>query len=156
MSFDTPEGTRGAQPPTADQMRATNERIMADLRAGGSGTDTINALVLITIGRKSGRERQSPVAYFRLQDGSYAIAASAYGVAKHPLWYYNLADAPDRVRVEVAGEEFAVTAQELTGAERDRVWAQITAEAPEFTAYEKATDRTIPVIRLSPTKDPVG
>ncbi|WP_433701184.1 nitroreductase/quinone reductase family protein [Nocardiopsis sp. CA-288880] len=150
MSFDTPEGTRGTQLPPAEQMRRMNEDVIADIRAGGSGPDGMNALVLVTVGHKSGQERQTPVAYFPLDGDSYAIVASAAGAARHPVWYRNLATAPDRVRVVVAGEELAVTAEELTGGERDRVWAKITAAAPGFAEYERATDRTIPVIRLLP------
>ena len=156
MSFDTPEGTRGAQLPPAEQMRRMNEGVIADIRAGGSGPQGMSALVLITIGHKSGQERPTPVAYFPLADGSYAVIASAAGAARHPVWYRNLATAPDRVRVVIAGKEFPVTAEELSGDERDRVWAQITAASPGFAQYEELTDRTIPVIRLRPRSVPEG
>ncbi|MBQ1079811.1 MULTISPECIES: nitroreductase/quinone reductase family protein [unclassified Nocardiopsis] len=150
MSFDTPNGTRGVQMPPAEQMRQMNAGVIADIRAGGSGPEGMNALVLTTIGRRSGEERHTPVAYFPLGDGSYVIVASAAGSAKQPLWYRNLAAAPDRVRVVVAGAEFPVTAEELAGDERDRTWNQITTVSPAFAQYEQDTDRTIPVIRLRP------
>jgi deazaflavin-dependent oxidoreductase (nitroreductase family) len=156
MSFNTPQGTRGAQMPPAEQMRKMNEGVIADIRAGGSGPEGMRALVLTTIGRKSGQERSTPVAYFPQEDGSYAIVASAAGAAKHPVWYLNMAAHPDRVRVVIAGEEIPVQAQELTGDERDRVWGRITADAPGFAQYEEATDRLIPVIRLSPRTSEEG
>ena len=148
MGFDTPQGSRGAQLPPADQMRQMNEGVIADIRGGGSGPTGMNALVLITVGRKTGQERETPVAYFPLEDGNYAIIASAAGAAKHPVWYLNLGAHPDRVRVVVAGSEFPVTAEEVTGSERDRIWQQVITAAPGFAQYEEATDRTIPVIRL--------
>jgi len=79
----------------------------------------MNALVLTTIGRKSGVERQTPVGRFPGQDGSWLIVASAAGAAGHPAWYYNLAAHPDQVWIEMACRKVAVTAEQLHGAERD-------------------------------------
>src|SRR6266498_2498821 len=76
----------------------------------------MNALVLTTIGRKSGVERQTPVGRFPGQDGSWLIVASAAGAAGHPAWYYNLAAHPDQVWIEMAGRKVAVTAEQLHGA----------------------------------------
>jgi deazaflavin-dependent oxidoreductase (nitroreductase family) len=108
------------------------------------------ALVLTTIGRKSGVERQSPVSCFPQEDGSWLIIASANGGPRNPAWYYNLAANPDRVRVETAGRAVDVTAHELHGAERETAWLQITTKGPRFAAYQEKTDRELPVIRLVP------
>ena len=125
--------------------RAIN-RIRRKGKAPGLG---FNALVLTTIGRKSGVERQTPVGWFPAKDGSWLIVASAAGAARNPAWYHNLAAHPDQVWIETPGRKVAVTAEQLHGAERDEAWRQITTAAPGFAQYQKATDRELPVIRLT-------
>jgi deazaflavin-dependent oxidoreductase (nitroreductase family) len=149
MSFNTPNGTRGARQPRAGLMiRWFNQRTMNRLRRKGGKFMGMDALVLTTIGRKSGAERSSPVAWFPGRDSSWLIVASAGGAPKNPAWYYNIAAHPDRVQIEMAGRKVAVTAEQLHGAERDEAWQQITAAAPRFAQYERKTDRELPVIRL--------
>jgi deazaflavin-dependent oxidoreductase (nitroreductase family) len=109
-----------------------------------------DALVLTTIGRMSGLERQTPVGRFPGPDGSWLIVASANGAARNPAWYYNLAAHPDQVWIELPGRKTAVTAEQLHGVERDQAWQQITAAVPRFAAYQRDTDRELPVIRLVP------
>jgi F420H(2)-dependent quinone reductase len=43
-----------------------------------------------------------------------------------------------------------VTAEQLRGVEREEAWRQITAAVPRFAAYQQATDRELPIIRLVP------
>ncbi|PUB21581.1 deazaflavin-dependent oxidoreductase (nitroreductase family) [Promicromonospora sp. AC04] len=149
MSFTHPTGTRGARQPS----RSTNwiNKLVARRARRASGkTMGMNLLVLTTIGRKSGEPRATPVGYFPGPDGGWLIAASAAGAAANPAWYLNLAAHPDQVTVELAGRKVAVTAEELHGTEREQAWTQITTDAPAFRKYETATDREIPVIRLTP------
>jgi deazaflavin-dependent oxidoreductase (nitroreductase family) len=122
-------------------------RIRRKGKAPGLGFD---ALVLTTIGRKSGVERQTPVGWFPSEDDSRLIVASAAGAARNPAWYYNLAAHPDQVWIETPGGKVAVTAEQLHGAEREEAWRQITAAAPGFAKYQQATDRELPIIRLVP------
>jgi deazaflavin-dependent oxidoreductase (nitroreductase family) len=122
-------------------------RIRRTGKAPGLGFD---ALVLTTIGRKSGAERQTPVGWFPGQDDSRLIVASAAGAARNPAWYYNLAAHPDQVWIEMPGRRLAVTAEQLQGAERDAAWRQITAAVPRFADYQQSTDRELPIIRLVP------
>lgn len=148
MSFTTPNGTYGATLPVpVDQMHAMNARNSAAIRAGRSAGG-MQALVLITVGRKSGQVRENPVAYFRTPDGALLIIASAAGAKNHPAWYFNLAAADGAARVVLDGEKFAVQATELHGAERENHWGQITTASAGFAQYETLTDRVIPVIRL--------
>ena len=153
MSFDTRAGTRGRrQRGTGGPIgrwftRRSIDRIRRKGKAPGLG---FNALVLTTIGRKSGLERQTPVGWFPGQDGSWLIVASAAGAARNPAWYHNLAAHPDQVWIETVGRKVAVTAEQLHGAERDEAWRRVTADAPRFAGYQKATDRELPIIRLVP------
>ncbi|QIK84404.1 nitroreductase/quinone reductase family protein [Sanguibacter sp. HDW7] len=152
MSFTTPNGTYGVQLPSAEQMRALNERNAAALREGRTIMG-MRALLLITTGKRSGLRRENPVAYFLVPDGSWLVIASAAGAAKHPDWYFNLGAHPDEAVVVLDGEEFAVDAEELPGEEWERHWRQITAASPGFAQYETLADRVIPVIRLSRRAD---
>jgi deazaflavin-dependent oxidoreductase (nitroreductase family) len=107
-----------------------------------------NALILTTVGAKSGTERTNPVGWFPGKDDSWLIVASANGATRNPGWYHNIAAHPDKVRIEVKGQAIPVTAEQLHGAERDQAWQQITASAPRFGQYQLKTDRQLPVIRL--------
>jgi deazaflavin-dependent oxidoreductase (nitroreductase family) len=127
------------------------KRVISRVRRKGTapGLD-FNALVLTTIGRKSGAERQTPVGWFPGPDGSWLIVASAAGAARNPGWYHNLAAHPDQVWIEMPGRKVAVTAEQLGGVEREEAWRQITTAVPRFAAYQQATDRELPIIRLVP------
>jgi deazaflavin-dependent oxidoreductase (nitroreductase family) len=150
MSFDTPAGSRGARQPSGPFFRWLNKVMSRRLRRKGGRMMGFNALILTTIGAKSGVKRTNPVGWFPGQDGSWLIVASAAGAARNPAWYHNIAAHPDEVQVEVDGRTIAVTAEQLHGVERDKAWAQITTTAPRFAKYERKTDRVLPVILLVP------
>jgi deazaflavin-dependent oxidoreductase (nitroreductase family) len=152
MSFETPtrNGTRGRRQPGRPPRWLHNWTINRIRRKGKAPGLGFNALVLTTIGRKSGVERQTPVGWFPGPDGSWVIVASAAGAARNPAWYYNLAAHPDQVWVELPGRKVAVTARQLRGGEREEAWRRITAAVPRFAAYQQATDRELPIIRLVP------
>jgi deazaflavin-dependent oxidoreductase (nitroreductase family) len=106
------------------------------------------ALILTTVGARTGAKRTNPVGWFPGPADSWLIVASAAGAARNPAWYHNIAAHPDKVTIEVDGRTVPVTAQQLHGAERDQAWQQITAAAPRFGQYQGKTDRKLPVIRL--------
>ncbi|HEX6364849.1 MAG TPA: nitroreductase family deazaflavin-dependent oxidoreductase [Agromyces sp.] len=151
MAFDTPNGTRGARQPGRSRLeRWGNQRMVESLRRKGDRRG--EKLVLVTVGRKSGTERMTPVRWFPDGDARL-IVASASGAPRNPSWYYNMAAHPDRVRIEFAGQRIDVTPQQLHGAERDAAWQRIKTTARGFARYERVTDRQIPVIRLTPRAD---
>lgn len=153
MSFDTQAGTRGAWQPGGRALRWMNGLVKLLLRRSGRGkVGGFDMLVLRTIGRKSGLERQTPVSWIPAADGSRLIIASAWGGQGNPDWYYNLAANPDQVRIDVNGETVPVRAEQLHGAARAEAWQQIIATAPRFAGYQKKTDRELPLIRLA-TRD---
>jgi deazaflavin-dependent oxidoreductase (nitroreductase family) len=153
MGFDTRAGTRGARQPKGPLMRLVNRVMASRIRRSGGRSGRMNALVLTTLGRKTGVKRETPVGWFPGPDDSWLIVASAAGAAGNPAWYYNLAAHPEDVRVEVDGRSVAVVAEQLAGAERDEAWRQITTTAPRFAEYQTKTDRELPVIRLTPRAD---
>ena len=153
MSFDTTTGTRGGRQPSGFVFRWGNKMMASRVRRKGKFLD-FNALVLTTVGRKTGAERTTPVGWFPGPDGSWLIVASAAGAKGNPAWYYNIAAHPDQVRIEVEGRTVAVVAEQLHGTERAQAWQQITAAAPRFAQYQQKTDRELPIIRLVPRSAP--
>jgi deazaflavin-dependent oxidoreductase (nitroreductase family) len=150
MSFDTRAGTRGARQPSGPFFRWLNKLAARRLRRKGGKMMGFNALVLTTVGRKSGLERTNPVGWFPGKDDSWLSVASAAGAAGNPAWYYNIAAHPDKVQIELDGRKVPVIAEQLHGTERGEAWRQVTATAPRFAGYQEKTDRELPVIRLVP------
>jgi deazaflavin-dependent oxidoreductase (nitroreductase family) len=77
------------------------------------------------------------------------VFASKGGAPTHPHWYRNLIDA-GHGEVEVGTERYPVEVAELTGSDRDRVYAEQVRRYPGFGDYERKTAgiRTIPVLAL--------
>jgi deazaflavin-dependent oxidoreductase (nitroreductase family) len=127
-----------------------NERLIEEFRANagrvGGSWEGRDLLLLTTIGRKSGKQHTTPMAYTR--DGDRLLVyASKGGAPKHPDWYLNLVADPDVV-VEVGAERYNATATPLEGEERTREFAAQVARVPTFGEYEANTTRVIPVVAL--------
>lgn len=109
-------------------------------------------LLLRTVGAKTGKRRQTPLAWFEddpARTDAWLIVASAGGAAAHPGWYVNLARRPNDASIDVDGQHIAVSPQSLEGPERERAWARIVSLAPGYGPYALTTDREIPVVRLT-------
>ena len=106
-------------------------------------------ITLTTVGAKSGQPRSVPLLAIPDGDGIILIA-STWGQTRHPAWYHNLRAHP-QATVTRDGKSRVYTAEELSGAERERGWALAVGQYPGYAAYEKrAGGRTIPVLRLTP------
>jgi deazaflavin-dependent oxidoreductase (nitroreductase family) len=151
MSFEAPRGTRGAAQPAflMPVFKALNKFMSGRIRKTGKAFGTMPALVLTTVGAKSGLERSTPVAHFPDGHGNWLIVASFAGSANNPAWYHNIAAHPDQVRIEIDGRTVNVTTEELHGAERDAAWKEITAASDRFAGYQEKTDRQLPILRLT-------
>jgi len=116
-------------------------------------------LVLHTTGRRSGRERSTPLAYHQGDDGSLLVVGGAGGQARIPDWVANLRAEP-RAAVTLDRRRAAVKAVELDGDERSVVWPRLEQVWPQIAAYQRRAGRPIPVFRLTPTdgssRDPAG
>ena len=105
----------------------------------------MDILLLSTRGRRSGRPRTTPLAYFREPDGVFVVGADA-GAPRHPGWYHNLCDDP-RCEVIIGGSTVAATARVLQGAERQQRYDLFRARAGDFASqYEAKTARPFPVV----------
>lgn len=135
-------------------MRAANsqnQQIVDEFHANGGkvGGQFAGAtlLLLTTTGAKSAKQTVSPVVC-TIDGDRMLIYASAAGRPNNPAWYHNLVAKPD-VTVEFGTETFSARATVITGAERDRLWAEQVARAPGFGDYQRKTARTIPVVALT-------
>jgi deazaflavin-dependent oxidoreductase (nitroreductase family) len=108
----------------------------------------VNALLLTTRGRRSGRGRTVVLQYFVDGDAMVVVAANDGGHA-HPGWYFNLSASPEVVG-EVGGRQIPVHATELTDDEARTWWDRIVTAAPAYERYRRATTRPFPIVRLVP------
>lgn len=115
---------------------------------GGPGV--LPTLLLTTTGRKSGEPRSLPLIYAAVDD-SYVVMASKGGMPNHPVWYLNLEARPE-CELRVGARRVSARARTAEGDERERLWKRMAEIYPPYLDYQKATERTIPVVVL----DPVG
>jgi deazaflavin-dependent oxidoreductase (nitroreductase family) len=102
----------------------------------------------MTIGRKSGQERTTPLQYTR--DGNdYILIASYGGAPQDPQWFRNLQANPD-IKIQVGPTVLEVTARLANPEERARIWLQVTSQFKNFADYQTKTTREIPVVILTP------
>lgn len=107
------------------------------------------ALLLTTIGNKSGVPRTLPLIY-AMDGDNYLVVASKGGSPTHPAWYLNVSKTPE---VEIQVKDKLMTARARTaevGEERDRLWKILTDMWPNYDQYAERTDRLIPVVVLEP------
>ena len=102
-------------------------------------------------GRKTGREFVRPMMYLASEGDSKVmyVFATKSGAPDNPEWYDNLM-AAGTAEAEVGTETFPVTVREITGADRDRIYAEQARRYPGFGQYEEKTAgiRTITVLEL--------
>ena len=103
-------------------------------------------LLLTTTGRKSGKQRATPLQYMRDGDDMVVVASNG-GNKNHPAWLYNVRANPDvtaqagtkirKARAVVANEE-----------EKARLWPLLLETYHGYQDYEDETERTIQVVVL--------
>jgi len=127
-----------------------NQAIIEEFRSNhgvvGGGFAGATVVLLTTTGAKSGATRINPLVCLPKGDTIYVFASKG-GAPTNPGWYYNLKANPE-VHVEFGDDSFQATASELTGDERDKIYAEQVARFPSFGDYENQTSRKIPVIAL--------
>ena len=130
-----------------------NAQIIEEFRANqgqvGGPFEGATLLLLYHVGARSGKDRVNPLVYNR--DGDrYVVFASKAGAPTNPDWYHNLKANPN-VTIEVGTDTIEVAVSEASGDERDRLFDAQVKRSPQFGEYQRKTDRTIPVILLTPT-----
>ena len=104
--------------------------------------------ILHTVGRKSGKRRETPLLY--LADGDKVVlVASAGGRETSLAWYHNLR-AMDAAEVEILGRRTKMTPRLASAGERAGYWSKLNELYSDYDAYQARTEREIPVVVMSP------
>ncbi|MBM3897498.1 MAG: nitroreductase family deazaflavin-dependent oxidoreductase [Thaumarchaeota archaeon] len=121
---------------------------MYKLSGGRLGTRVLGvSILLLTVkGRKTGKQRTTPLMYFRDGD-NILLVASKGGHPRHPEWYVNLAANPD-VMVQIGPEKLPMRASTASDEEKSRFWPQIVRTYKGYEEYQRKTTRNIPVVIL--------
>jgi deazaflavin-dependent oxidoreductase (nitroreductase family) len=121
-------------------------------RTGTTHGVTIQGLptVLMTYrGAKTGKVRKTPV--MRVEhEGRYAAVASMGGAPTNPQWYGSLLAEP-AIELQDGGVTHEYRAREVFGDEKALWWGRAVDAYPDYAAYQRRTERQIPVIVLEPT-----
>jgi deazaflavin-dependent oxidoreductase (nitroreductase family) len=107
-------------------------------------------LLLMTTGRKTGKERTTPLLY--LDDGDrWVVVASNGGADWEPGWWLNLR-AGGSGTVEVGGQRARVLGTEIDGPERDELWQRLTLNVFDYDSYQRKVSRRLAVVALERRK----
>ncbi len=121
-----------------------NAKTIAEFRANegrvGGNFEGAPMVLLHHRGGKSGREYVNPLMYLShdTEPDIIYVFATKGGAPTNPDWYHNLTAAGDG------------SVEQLTGTERDRIYAEQARRYPGFAEYARQTTgvRTIPVLEL--------
>jgi F420H(2)-dependent quinone reductase len=116
------------------------------------------ALLLTTIGRRSGEPRTCALIY--IKDGERLVVVASSGGSDHPpSWLLNLQADPD-VEVQIGLSKFSAQASVASVEERERLWPRVNRHnmglAPivhpgargRYDVYQRHTTRVIPLVLL--------
>lgn len=106
-------------------------------------------VVLTTTGRKSGQPRRTMLTAPVVDGDTVVLVASYGGDSRHPAWYLNLTANPD-VTLERDGVATPMRARVATPEEKAALWPRIVKSYRGYAAYQRRTDREIPVVLLTP------
>ena len=109
------------------------------------------AVVLTHVGAKSGSTRTSALVYFT-DRGRVILIASNFGESRNPAWYHNVKPNPI-VTLYGRGIRGRFIAEEIYGAERDRLFQRAKDAPGPYRKYEQAAAtrfRCVPVIAFTP------
>lgn len=145
-----PSGTYGGRRPPSLLARLMMPLMIKIHRRTGNKLRGQDLLYLTTVGARTGKSRTAPMARTDGGDGSWIVVASAGGTTQQPGWYHNVCAHPDKVQAEVDGVTYRVSVEQLEGQEREQAWGKVVSRNPGFKSYLTKTDRTLPVLRLTP------
>ena len=136
----------------ADHNAAIIEEFRANDGKVGGFFEGATLLLLQTKGAITGRPRT--VVLNHLPDGDrFVVFGTRGGAPTDPHWVRNVLADPDPT-VETGTGTIPVRAVEITGPERDELYARQVERRPMFAEYPKKTSRTIPVIALERVEAP--
>lgn len=110
-------------------------------------------LILVTTGRKSGLQRETPLLCLLDPDGSWWVVGSNYAKPQHPAWTANLLANPDAI-VRFGRTSTPVRAHLLDADRREAQWPELIAHWPVYDHYTEQSGRELRVFHLVPTPAP--
>jgi deazaflavin-dependent oxidoreductase (nitroreductase family) len=105
-------------------------------------------LLLTTRGRSTGSEHTVPLLYLVDRD-RLVVIASYGGRDRHPEWYLNLVADPS-VTAQIGRRRLSLQARTATEDEREAWWPRVVAAYSDYAAYQRRTNRQIPLVVLEP------
>jgi F420H(2)-dependent quinone reductase len=121
--------------------RASGGRVAGEL-------GNLPVLLLTTTGRKTGKQRTTPLLFIR--DGEdLVVVASNGGMDWFPAWWLNLQQHSACV-VAIGRERRDVIARKADSELRARLWPAFTGPYPGYLKYQARTVREIPLVILHP------
>lgn len=115
--------------------RGTGGRVFSNIGPGR------NVLLLTTKGRRTGKDRTTPVFYLR-EGESVVICNVNPGFERTNPWVLNLRANPI-ARLEIGREAGWYQAREATAAEVERFWRRLTALWPAYQSYYERGGRRV-------------
>ncbi len=104
---------------------------------------------LHTLGRMSGLRRSTMLTAPICEEDRVVLVASKGGYQDHPDWYKNLTANP-AVELTIDGRTRAMRARTAGPDEKAELWPTIVAAYNGYAAYQRNTDRDIPVVVCEP------
>ena len=130
----------------------------------GKHSNRVPALLLTTIGRKTGQARVHGLTYCR-DRGDYIVVASNGGSDRPPAWLLNLQAEP-RVIIRVGRQVLSATARVATPEEQAQLWPLVNrcnrgmsrifhpGVSGRYDVYQHHTTRRIPVVIITADRSP--
>ena len=112
----------------------------------GGRMNGLPVLLLHTVGRKTGKQRVTPLGYFE-HNGGYVVTGSNAGMNSQPGWYYNLTAHP-QASIQVKGNQYLVATEVIGQGQHNLLWDRLTRIAPAYQSYAQKTKREIPILVL--------
>jgi len=105
-------------------------------------------LVLRTVGRKSGEQRDAPMFFLHRGEG-FAVVASNAASKRTPAWWLNLQAHPDAEAL-VRGKTYPVKARAASEHELATLWPAFVELYSGYEYYKSIATRELPVVILDP------
>jgi deazaflavin-dependent oxidoreductase (nitroreductase family) len=104
-------------------------------------------VILTTVGRKSGKRRDTMLTSPIREEGRTILVASYGGDDRDPQWFLNLRANPE-VELTVDGQTTKMRARVAGDEERGELWPRVVESYKGYGQYQTRTERQIPLVIL--------
>lgn len=118
----------------------------------GWSIGAMRVIELETLGRRTGERRRAMLTVPVEEGDRLVVIASRGGDDCMPGWYLNLVDEPLVGVAEKGAAARPYRARTADAAERARLWPRAVRAYRGYAAYQRRTEREIPVVILEPER----